>query len=140
KIGLTRRGGERRNHVLEGADVVDDTARLNDPWPAHHERNTPSALPVRVLLAAERRRAAIRPRHDFSAVVGGETDNRVVRDAEVVELLEKLPHVAIEFDHTVGIETKTGLADRRWFEMRPDVHPCRIEIAEPGLALVSVAV
>ena len=104
EVGLAGGGREGRDEVLQRADVVDDAAGLDDAGPAHDARHAPAAFPVGVLLAAERRRAAVRPRQHFGAVVGGEDDDGVVGDAEVVELLEKLADVAVEFDHAVGIE------------------------------------
>jgi hypothetical protein len=36
-------------------------------------------------------------------------------------------------DHAVGVDAKAGPALRRRLQMREDVHPCRVEIAEPRL-------
>ena len=71
------------------ADVVEDRARLDDAGPPDDAGDAVPALPVRVLLAAERRRAAVGPAHALGAVVGRVHDDGVVRDPEVVELLEK---------------------------------------------------
>ena len=75
--------------------------------------------------------------HDmhFGAVVGGEDDDGIVGDLEIVELLEQLADVAVELDHAVRIEPESRLADGGRFQVREDVHPRRVEIAEPGAAL-----
>ena len=86
---------------------------LHQAGPAHHRRHAIAALPVGVLLAAERRRAAVRPAHDLGAVVGGVDHDGVVGDLEVVELLQELADLAVMLDHAVGIDAEAGLADRR---------------------------
>ena len=54
---------------------------------------------------------------------------------EIVELLEQLADVAVELDHAVRIEPESRLADGGWFQVREDVHPRWVEIAEPRTAL-----
>ena len=126
-------GDERRHPVLVRGDVVDLGARLDDARPAHHARHAVAALPVGVLLALERRRAAIGPGEDLGAVVGGPDDDGVVGDAEVVELLQQLADHAVEFDHAIGVDAQAGLAFRLRLEMRVDVHARRVEPAEERL-------
>ena len=46
------------------------------------------------------------------AVVSRVDHDRVVGDAEIVELLEQLSHLPVMFDHAVWIDTKAGLALR----------------------------
>ena len=111
-----------------------------DAGPAHDERNAPTALEVRVLLRAERRCAAIRPRHLLGAVVRGEDDDRVVGDLQLVELVEQLADVAVQLDHAVGIEAESGLADGRRFEVREDVHARGVHVAEPRLAFLGLPI
>ena len=36
------------------------------------------------------------------------------------------------FNHAVGVYTKTGLALRLWFQMRPDMHPCAVPPDKEG--------
>ena len=83
---------------------------LDHARPADERRHAEGAFPVSRLLALERRGAAIGPGEDFGAVVGGVNDDRVVGDAEVVELLEQLADVTVVLDHAVGIEAQAGLA------------------------------
>ena len=69
-----------------------------------------AALPLRVLLAAEHRRAAIGPGECLRAVVGGIHDDGVLVEAEFLELGEHLADLAVVLDHAVGIDAETGLA------------------------------
>ena len=91
--------------------------------------HAPAALPVGVLLAAERRRAAVGPAHHLGAVVGRVHDDGVVGDAELVELVEQLADVAVVLDHAVGIDAEPGLALRLRLQVREDVHAGRVEPA-----------
>src|SRR6187431_908212 len=86
QIGLAVGGGESGDEVQQRTDVVDHAAGLDHARPAHHARDAPAPLPVGVLLAAERRSAAVRPRADLRSVIGGEDDDRIVRDAEFLKL------------------------------------------------------
>ena len=71
------------------------------------------------------------------AVVGRVEDDRVVRDAEVVERLEQLADVAIVLDHAIGI---FGPGGQPWLvamlrpHVRARVHPGVVEPAEERLA------
>src|SRR5215467_12771105 len=113
---LASRREDRGQHVLVGEDVVGNGAGLDDPGPADDARYAPAALPVGVLLTAERGGSTVRPGEDLGAVVGGPHDDRVVGDPEVVELLEKLPDHAVVLHHAVGVCAKTRLALRRGFQ------------------------
>ncbi len=73
---------------------------------------------------AEGSAAAVRPGHQLSAVVGGVDHDGVIRDAQVVELLEQPPDHAVVLDHAVGFQSKPGLTVGLRLEMRPDVHSC----------------
>src|SRR5215510_13767771 len=88
EIGFASRGDERRNHVLERTDVVNHTTWLNHAGPSHQERHSPATFPVRGLLTAERRRTTVRPGTDLGTVVRRERHDRVVRNAEILELFE----------------------------------------------------
>ena len=54
--------------------------------------------------------AAIGPAEDFGAVVAGEHHDRVVGDAEFVQLGEQLAHDPVQFGHRVGKQAEAGLA------------------------------
>ena len=97
--------------------------------------HAPTALPVGVLLTAERRRPAVGPAHLLRAVVGRVHHDRVVGDAEFVDLVEQLADVAVVLDHAVRIHAQAGLALRLLLQVREDVHPGRIPPAEEGLVV-----
>ena len=82
----------------------------NLPGPAHERRHPVGALPVGVFLAAERRGAGVRPGVVVRAVVGRVQDDRVVGDAEIVELLEQFADVAVVLDHPVRVLVLAGFA------------------------------
>ncbi len=117
-------------------DLIGHTAGLDLARPAHHARNTVSTLPVGVLLVAERRHAAIGPAVYVRAVVGAVHDERVVSDAEVIELLEQLAHSLVVIDHrvVVGRLPATGLAQAFGFGVRAKVHVSCVEPYEKWLA------
>ena len=68
----------------------DDVPGFDLARPADHGRHAEGAFPVGVLLAAERRHGAVRPRVHMRPVVGRVDHDGVVGDAEVVERLEQL--------------------------------------------------
>ena len=88
EVGLTRGGGRGGKQILMGADIIDHLLGFDHPGPADERWHTEGAFPASRLLTLKRRRAAIGPGEDFSAVVRGVNNDRVVSDAEVVELLE----------------------------------------------------
>ena len=101
-----------RHPVLRRDDIVDLRSRLDETGPTHQGRHPVAAFPVGVLLAPEWRRATVRPSECLGAVVGRVDDDRVVGDAEVVELLQELPNLTIMLHHAVGINAKTCLSLR----------------------------
>ena len=121
-VGHARGRHERRDHVLVGVDLVAHRAGLDDAGPADGGRHAVAALPVGVLLPAEGRRAAVGPGELLRAVVGGVHDDRVVFEAELLELVEQLPDHRVVLDHAVGIGAEAGLARALLLEVREDVH------------------
>ena len=89
-VGIARRGEQRGQPVVVLDDVVGYAARLDLSGPADQLRHPVRALPVGVLLAAERRGARVRPAVAVRSVVGGVDDDGVVGDAELVEHVEHL--------------------------------------------------
>ena len=132
-LRLARCGHDGRDHVLVRAEIVEDGARLDHARPPDQARHAVAALPVRVLLASERRRAPVGPAHGLGAVVGRVHDDRVVRDPEVVELLQDLADVRVVLDHPVGVDPEAGLALRAPLQVREDVHPRRVPPEEERL-------
>src|SRR5262249_7288665 len=127
-------GGKGGDEILVRAHVVDDLPGLDDTGPADAARHAEGALPVRGLLALERRGAAIGPREGLGAVVGGVNDDGIIRDAEVVELLEEASNHLVMLDHAIGIKAQARLAITLLAEVREDVHARRVEVAEERLA------
>ena len=91
-------------------------------WPFHHHWNAKTAFPGGVFLTTERRRAAIRPCKRLCPIVGGIHDDRVVCDAELVQLGQHLANHTVVLNHAVGINTLAGNALGFRFQPRPDVH------------------
>ncbi len=133
--GSPAAASQRRQHVGVREDLVGHRSRLDDTRPADRAGHPPAALPVGVLLAAERRPAPIGPAQALGAVVGRVHHDGVVGDAQLVELVEQLADVAIVLHHAVGIDAQTGLALRLLLQVRPDVHPGRVPPAEEWLAV-----
>ena len=132
-VRFSGRSHQGRNPVLRREDAVHFGLRLHDIGPADDRGHAIAALPVRVLLASERRRAAVRPGERLGAVVGRVDDDGVFGDAEVVELLQKLPDLPVMLDHAVGIGAKPRHALRFGLEVGENMHPGRIEPDEERL-------
>src|SRR5262249_38312421 len=97
-------------------------------------------FPVGVLLAAERRRAAVGPGERLGAVVRGVDHDRIVGDAEIVELLQELADLPVMLHHAVRIDAEPRLSLGRWLEVGPDVHAGRVEPHEEWLAVADSTV
>src|SRR6185437_12313369 len=76
---------QRRKHVDVRDDASKNRAGLDLTWPAHKAWHAPAALPVGVLLGAERGRGAVRPGVVLRTVVGGVHDYGVVGYSQLVE-------------------------------------------------------
>ena len=133
--GSPAAASRRRQHVGVREDLVGHRPRLDDSRPADDARHAPAALPVGVLLAAERRPAAIGPAQALGAVVGGIHHDGVVGDAQLVELVEQLADVPIVLHHAVGIEAQPRLSLRLLLQVGEDVHAGRVPPAEERLAV-----
>src|ERR1035438_2401462 len=108
-------------------DVIDFHPRLDYSWPANEEGYPIRAFPVGVLLASERGCSAVGPAHHFGSIIAAEDDNGVVRDAQVIELLQHYTDIVVEFLHAGAVEAVLGdhgLVFR--LQMRPDMHARRI--------------
>src|SRR5205085_8919799 len=104
--------------------------------PPHERRHAITALPIGVLLAAERRRTAVGPSERLGAVIGRVDHDRIVGDAEVVELFQQLPDMAVMLHHAVRIDAETGLALRLGLEAGPNMHAARIKPSEERFLLL----
>ena len=116
------------------------------PFSVLPERNLPGqrtkagnaigAFPVRVLLAAERRRAGIRPGVVVRAVVGRVHDDRVIGDAEIVHQLQQFADMHVVLDHAVAILVLAGDADVLGLHMGAEVHARAVPPHEEGLPVL----
>jgi hypothetical protein len=104
--------------------------------PGQRRRSGTRCPPSHALLAVKRRAPAVRPRHDLRAVVGAINDDGVVRDAEIVELVEQLADHLAMLHHTVGIQADPGSPFRFLLQVRPDMHAGRVEPYEEGLVVL----
>ena len=86
-------------------NFITDLACGNFSWPAHHGGDPETSLPIRVLLASERCNSAIWPHVVMRTVIGRINDNRVIRYAELVKLVEKLSDQHVVSYHGIVIET-----------------------------------
>ena len=135
-VGLARHGEEGREPVVVLDDLVRDAAGLDLARPAHQQRNAKGAFPVGVLFAAERRHAAVGPRVAVRPVVGRVHHEGVLRDAELVQQVQHLADVLVVIDHrvVVGRLPAPGLAQALLLRVREQVHVCRVQPDEEGLA------
>jgi hypothetical protein len=83
--------------------------------PADQLRHAERALPVGVLLAAERCRRAVGPGVGVRPVVGAVNDDGVVGDAEFVDRVEDLADIAVVVDHRVVVRRPKSC--RSWAPM-----------------------
>ena len=138
-VDHVRRAGhleEGRQPVVVLHDVVAHRAGLDLARPAHQQRDAERTFPVGVLLAAERRHAAVGPGVAVRAVVGAVHHEGVVGEAQLVEQVEHLAHVLVVVDHrvVVGRLPLPGLAQARLLGVREEVHVSRVQPHEPRLA------
>ena len=80
--------------------------------------------------------AGVGPRVHVRPVVGRVDDDRVLGDAELVELVEHLPDVLVVVDHrvVVGRLPAPGLSDAPRLRVRAEVHVRRVDPDEERLA------
>ena len=121
--------------------LVGDRAGLDLARPAHQQRHAEGAFPVGVLLAAERRHAAVGPGVHVRPVVGRVHDEGVVGDAELVEIVEHLADILVVIDHRVviGRLPAARLAEALRLGVGEQVHVGGVEPHEERLAGVVLA-
>ena len=119
-------------HVVH--DLVRDRTGFDLARPTHHRRHPPAALPVRVFLASERRGGGVRPRVVVRSVVGRVKHDRVVGDAQLVQLVQQLTHMAVVLHHAVGVDVLPGNAPVLLLHMGAEVHPRTVPPHEERLA------
>src|SRR5580704_1293437 len=96
---VTRRCDKRRQPVEAGHDAVLDLSGGNMTRPAENCWGAEAALETRSLSSGERRVSAVGPSEVFSAIVGGDDNDRVVGDAHVLELFRHLTDNVVELGH-----------------------------------------
>ena len=111
-------------------------ARLPLARPAQEGRHAVGALPVAVLLGAERRDRGVRPGVVVRAVVGRVHDDGVVGDAELVELVEDHADVAVVLDHAVVVLALAADAAVLRLHVGAEVHAGRVPPEEERLVAV----
>ena len=123
-VGVAGGGEERRQPVVVLDDLVGHRPGRDLARPADQLGDAEGALPVGVLLAAERRHRPVRPRVHVRPVVGRVDDDRVLGDAELVEQVEEQADVAVVVDHRVVVLglPRPGLADALRLGVGEQVH------------------
>jgi hypothetical protein len=61
------------------------------------------------------------------------SSDRLLHYSQIIKLLQQLPDHAVVLEHAIRFRSETGLPLGFGLEMRPDVHPRRIEVAEEGV-------
>ena len=82
--------------------MADDTGR-DLLGPSNHQRHAEGAFPVGVLFAAKRRHPGVRPRVHVRTVIGRVHDERVVRNAQLIQQVQHLADVLVVVDHRVVV-------------------------------------
>ena len=86
-----------------------------------------------------RRRRGVGPSVVMRPVVGAVEHERVVGDAELVELVEELPDVSVVLDHAVGVLVLPGNPPVFGLHVGSEVHPRAIPPNEELLACLVLA-
>src|SRR5262249_45749657 len=83
---------QSRQPILLREDGVDRRAGFDHARPAYDHRYTEAAFPGRALFTLERHRPTVGPADDFAAIVGAVDEDRVVGDAEIIQLFHRLAY------------------------------------------------
>ena len=91
----------------------------------YRNRDPIRTLPVAVFLAAERGNTSVGPLVVVRSVIRGMDDNRVLGDAQVVQLFQECSDHVVIFHHTVGIKVSLGTGDAFILgtDVRVEMHP-----------------
>src|SRR5262249_60674518 len=121
---------QRDERVFVILNAVGFGAGFDMTGPADHSRYAHPTLPSCPLFAAEGRVAAIGPKDELVAIIGGVNHDRIVSDSKVLEFLQDGPYVFIVLNHASAYDILLGSAFVRrhlevlWVGMGPDVN-CR---------------
>src|SRR6185295_6964501 len=102
-IRLARDRDQGGNPVVVAHELVGDRAGLDHAGPADQAWYAEGALPVGVLLGAEVRHRAVRPRIHVRAIVAAVDNDRIVGDAHVIQRLEQRSDGLVVLDHAVDV-------------------------------------
>src|SRR5436190_15427090 len=133
-VRFSRGSEERRQPFLVRSDVIEDETRLDLARPAYEDGNPPAALPIGVLFAAKRADPGIRPAIVVGPVIRRVYDDRIVRNAQLVELGQHRPKVLVTRDHDVVVVALTTFAFVLFGAMGPEVHGGRVIPKEQWLS------
>src|SRR5258708_22415861 len=115
------------------------------PGPTNQAGDAKTSFRGRALFTAEWGIATIGPKQKLIAVVGGIDDNRVARDAKVLNLLEDGAYLLVMLDHlgSHNIFFGTPLIHRflevLFRDVRPDVNCSRVEAHKERFVTLSFA-
>ena len=87
-IGTSSSSHQGWHPILVRHDLVNDLSFLNPARPSDHRWNAKTALPIRILLASERRNRGIRPGVVVRTVIGRVHDDGVIGNAQLIEMVE----------------------------------------------------
>ena len=116
--------------------VVKDRARGDLARPTNHGWHPEAALPVGVLLASEGRDCRVRPSVEVRSIVGAVKNDRVIRDAELIKLIQESADQIVVAHHGVVIKPLTGQALFLFRGVRPKVHAGGVEPNEEGFVVL----
>jgi hypothetical protein len=128
-VRLPRGSKECRQPVVVLNDLVRDHPGRDLSGPTNHLWYPERALPVCVLLTAEWGHTGIGPAVHVRPVVGGINHNRVVCDAELIQLVEQDSHNLVVIDHRVVVWglPAAGLTNALGLGVGVEVHMCGVE-------------
>ena len=138
-VRLADRGQEGGQPIVVADDLVGDRPSLDLARPAHHGGNAEGAFPVGVLLVAEGGHAGVGPGVHVRPVVAAVEDDGVVRDAQLVQLVQQRAHSLVVVDHRIVVLRlpPPGLPPALRLDVGAEVHVRGIEPHEErGVGLV----
>src|SRR6516162_9713513 len=104
-ITCSSRKGWQEIFVCE--KVVVDGAGLDDTRPTDQSGDPITTFKVGCLLSSIRRAAAIGPCHHLRAIVRRVYNDRVVGDAQIIQLLQQLADMSVMLNHSVSFDSQS---------------------------------
>src|SRR3954452_1176883 len=109
-VRITRCRHQCREPIEAGENAVLNLAWLDLTRPANNARHAKAALMHGTLGGLERRHAAVRPSEHLGPIVSSEDYNRIVRFANIFEVLEQTTNAVIQLRHPGFLKTVARLA------------------------------